>query len=211
MKNILKKTFNLSDIKYSWLLLLSMVIFILSLYFEKISSSITPLTQWITYGSAFLSAVIWSVLNYIAHIKVNANYKKYDDIKTYVDNLVMSKDDKLELMAYLEDYAADLSSQGKTKAEAVQIAINQFRVQEFSSISKNNSVLNLPIHYYLIGYVLVDIALVIVLALLTNTVFHGYFWLSAFEFTLAAYGVGFLGLFFLYKVFDAAISKKINN
>lgn len=211
MKNILKKTFNLSDIKYSWLLLLSMVIFILSLYFEKISSSITPLTQWITYGSAFLSAVIWSVLNYIAHIKVNANYKKYDDIKTYVDNLVMSKDDKLELMAYLEDYAADLSSQGKTKAEAVQIAINQFRVQEFSSISKNNSVLNLPIHYYLIGYVLVDIALVIVLALLTNTVFHGYFWLSAFEFTLAAYGVGFLGLFFLYKLFDAAISKKINN
>lgn len=211
MKNILKKTFNLSDIKYSWLLLLSMVIFILSLYFEKISSSITPLTQWITYGSAFLSAVIWSVLNYIAHIKVNANYKKYDDIKTYVDNLVMSKDDKLELMAYLEDYAADLSSQGKTKAEAVQIAINQFRVQEFSSISKNNSVLNLPIHYYLIGYVLVDIALVIVLALLTNTIFHGYFWLSAFEFTLAAYGVGFLGLFFLYKVFDAAISKKINN
>lgn len=211
MKNILKKTFNLSDIKYSWLLLLSMVIFILSLYFEKISSSITPLTQWVTYGSAFLSAVIWSVLNYIAHIKVNANYKKYDDIKTYVDNLVMSKDDKLELMAYLEDFAADLSSQGKTKAEAVQIAINQFRVQEFSSISKNNSVLNLPIHYYLIGYVLVDIALVIVLALLTNTVFHGYFWLSAFEFTLAAYGVGFLGLFFLYKVFDAAISKKINN
>lgn len=211
MKNTLKKTFNLSDIKYSWLLLLSMVIFILSLYFEKISSSITPLTQWITYGSAFLSAVIWSVLNYIAHIKVNANYKKYDDIKTYVDNLVMSKDDKLELMAYLEDYAADLSSQGKTKAEAVQIAINQFRVQEFSSISKNNSVLNLPIHYYLIGYVLVDIALVIVLALLTNTVFHGYFWLSAFEFTLAAYGVGFLGLFFLYKLFDAAISKKINN
>lgn len=211
MKNILKKTFNLSDIKYSWLLLLSMVIFILSLYFEKISSSITPLTQWITYGSAFLSAVIWSVLNYIAHIKVNANYKKYDDIKTYVDNLVMSKDDKLELMAYLEDYAADLSSQGKTKAEAVQIAINQFRVQEFSSISKNNSVLNFPIHYYLIGYVLVDIALVIVLALLTNTIFHGYFWLSAFEFTLAAYGVGFLGLFFLYKVFDAAISKKINN
>lgn len=211
MKNILKKTFNLSDMKYSWLLLLSMVIFILSLYFEKLTSSITPLTQWVTYGSAFLSAVIWSVLNYIAHIKVNANYKKYDDIKTYVDNLVMSKDDKLELMAYLEDYATDLSSQGKTKAEAVQIAINQFRVQEFSSISKNNSVLNLPIHYYLIGYVLVDIALVIVLALLTNTVFHGYFWLSAFEFTLAAYGVGFLGLFFLYKVFDAAISKKINN
>ncbi|EQB87722.1 hypothetical protein J2Z44_001353 [Clostridium punense] len=211
MKNILKKTFNLSDIKYSWLLLLSMAVFILSLYFEKISISITPLTQWVTYGSAFLSAVIWSVLNYIAHIKVNANYKKYDDIKTYVDNLVMSKNDKLELMAYLEDFAADLSSQGKTKAEAVQIAINQFRVQEFSSISKNNSVLNLPIHYYLIGYVLVDITLVIVLALLANTVFHGYFWLSAFEFTLASYGVGFLGLFFLYKIFDAAISKKINS
>ncbi|MPN44938.1 hypothetical protein SDC9_192505 [bioreactor metagenome] len=150
-------------------------------------------------------------MNYIAHIKVNANYKKYDDIKTYVDNLVMSKDDKLELMAYLEDFAADLSSQGKTKAEAVQIAINQFRVQEFSSISKNNSVLNLPIHYYLLGYVLVDIVLVVVLALLTNTVFHVYFWLSAFEFTLAAYGVGFLGLFFLYKIFDAAISKKINS
>lgn len=211
MKNILRKIFNLLDIKYSWLLLLSMGIFLLSLYIEKISLSITLLTQWITYGSAFLSAVIWSVLNYIAHIKVNANYKKYDDIKTYVENLVMSKDEKLELMAYLEDFAADLSSQGKTKVEAVQTAINQFRVQEFSSISKNNSLLNLPIHYYLIGYVLVDIALIIVLALLTNTVFDSFFWLSAFEFTLATYGVGFLGLFFIYKVFDAVISKNINN
>jgi hypothetical protein len=211
MKNILRKIFNLSDIKYSWLLIISMTIFLISLYNEKINRDITPLIQWITYGSAILSAMIWGILNYITHIKVNANYKRYDDIETYVDNLVMSKDEKLELKAYLEDFTADLLSQGKTEQEAIQTAINQFRVQEFSSFSKNSSILNLPIHYYLIGYLFVDIVLILILTCLTNTILMGSFWLSAVEFMLIAYGVGFLGLFALYKILDSVISKKLSD
>jgi hypothetical protein len=205
MKNMLRKIFNLSDIKNSWLLIISMIIFLFSLHTEKIKSANMPL-----YALAILSAVIWGILNYINHIKVNANYKKFDDIETYVDNLVISKDEKLELKSYLEDFAADLISQGKTKAEAVQIVINQFRVQEFSSLSKNNSILNLPIHYYLLGYVFVDIALILILECLRITILTSSFWLSAIEFMLTTYGVGLIGLFFLYKMFDAVISKKLN-
>lgn len=211
MKNMLRKIFNLSDIRYSWLLLISMGAFVLSLYNEKINPDITPVTQWLTYGFAILSAVIWSILNYIAHIKVSANYKKFDNIETYVDNLIMSKDEKLELKAYLEDFAADLSSQGKSKEDAVQTAINQFRIQEFTSLSKNSSLLNLPIHYYLIGYLLLDILIIIILTLITSIMLSSSFWLLAFEFMFILYGVGFLGLFFLYKMLDAIISKNLNN
>ncbi|MEG0772716.1 hypothetical protein [Clostridium sp.] len=211
MKNILRKIFNLSDIRYSWLLLISMGAFVLSLYNEKINPDITHVTQWLTYGFAILSAVIWSILNYIAHIKVSANYKKFDNIETYVDNLIMSKDEKLELKAYLEDFAADLLSQGKSKEDAVQTAINQFRIQEFTSLSKNSSLLNLPIHYYLIGYLLLDILIIIILTLITSIMLSSSFWLLAIEFMFILYGVGFLGLFFLYKMLDAIISKNLNN
>lgn len=205
MKNTLRKIFNLTDIKNSWLLIASMIIFLLSLYTEKVKGAIIPL-----YALAIVSAVIWGILNYINHIKVNANYKKFDNIETYVDNLVINKDEKLELKSYLEDFAADLISQGKTSKEAVQIAINQFRVQEFSSLSKNNSILNLPIHYYLIGYVLIDIALILILEFLRITILASSFWLSAIEFMFIVYGVGLIGLFFLYKMLDTVISKKLN-
>jgi drug/metabolite transporter (DMT)-like permease len=211
MKNMLRKIFNLSDIRYSWLLLISMGTFVLSLYNEKINPDIAPITQWLTYGFAILSAVIWSILNYIAHIKVSANYKKFDNIETYVDNLIMSKDEKLELKAYLEDFSADLLSQGKSKEDAVQTAINQFRIQEFTSLSKNSSVLNLPIHYYLIGYLLLDILIIIILTFITSIMLSSSFWLLAFEFMFILYGVGFLGLFFLYKMLDSVISKNLNN
>lgn len=205
MKNTLRKIFNLTDIKNSWLLIASMIIFLLSLYTEKVKGAIIPL-----YALAIVSAVIWGILNYINHIKVNANYKKFDNIETYVDNLVINKDEKLELKSYLEDFAADLISQGKTSKEAVQIAINQFRVQEFSSLSKNNSILNLPIHYYLIGYVLIDIALILILEFLRITILASSFWLSAIEFMFIVYGVGLIGLFFMYKMLDTVISKKLN-
>lgn len=211
MKHALNKIFNLSDIRYGWLLLISMGIFIASLYYGKMTPQITPTVEWMTYGSAFILAVVWGIFNYIDHIKVNANFKKYDHIEAYVENLLMSRDEKTELKAYLEDYAEDLASQGKTKEEAVKIAIEQFRIQEFTSLSKNNSLLNLPIHYYLIGYTLIAAMAVMLLQLLASTIFPDFFLLSAVEFTFFSYGIGFIGLFFLYKLMDVILSKKISD
>lgn len=209
MNQLTRKVFNLPDIRYRWLLIISMGIFIASLYNEKINPEITLTIQLATYGSAIVSAVVWGILNYIDHIKVSANYKKYDNIDAYVDNLIMSSDERTELKAYLEDYAKDLVSQGKTKEEAVKMAINQFRVKEFTELSKNSSLLNLPIHYYLVGYTVITIILGIILYFLTHTVFLNSFWLLSVELMLFSYGVGFVGLFFLYKLMDIVLSKKI--
>lgn len=211
MKNILRKIFNLSDITYAWLLIVSMLTFIFSLYNEKFNPDTTPLIQWITYGSAILSAILWSILNYISHININSNYRKYNDIDSYVNNLVISKDEKLELKSYLNDFVSDLISQGKNKEEAITIAINQFKVKEFYSLSKNNPILNLPIHYYLIGYILVDIAIVVILLVLTNTILINSFLILSIEFMLVSYGIGFLGLFIIYRILDTIISKKLQD
>lgn len=136
---------------------------------------------WATYGSAFFSAVIWGILNYIGHINVSAKYKKYDNIDAYVENLAMSGEEKTELKAYLADFAEDLASQGKMKEEAIKMAIDQFKVKEFTSLSKNGSLLDLPTHYYLVGYISIAAIAVIILQILTNTVFYGSFWLLAVE------------------------------
>lgn len=209
MKQFLRKIFNLLDIRYSWILIISMGIFIASLYTSKINTQITPTIEWISYGSAFISAVIWGILNYIDHIKVSATYIKCDNIDAYVDNLMMSKDERAELKAYLEDYAKDLISQGKTKEEAVKTAINQFKVQEFTSLSKNSSLLNLPIHYYLFGYTLIAMIIGIILHFLTDIFLPQIFLLLSIEFMLFSYAIGFVGLFFLYKLMDVALLKKI--
>lgn len=211
MKNSIKKVINLSAISYPWLLLISMLIFLASLYYGKQNPQITLIIEWITYGAAILSAVIWGILNYIDHIKLGANYRKYNDIEVYVNNLIMSKDERVELKTYLEDYSKDLMSQGKTKEESIKIAIDQFRVQEFTSISKNNSIINLPIHYYLIGYTMIAGIAAFILQILTNILFANSFWLLAIEFMFVSYGVGFIGLFFLYKLMDTVLSKKISN
>jgi hypothetical protein len=70
-----------------------------------------------------------------------------------VNQLAMSEEDKLELQTYLEAYVQDLIQQGKTKDEAAREAINQFKVIEFLSLSKNTSFLNLHAHFHLIGWV----------------------------------------------------------
>ncbi|ROR27258.1 hypothetical protein EDD66_107172 [Mobilisporobacter senegalensis] len=211
MNTTLKKLFNLTDIRYPWLLLISMCAFIFSLYYDKNHTNISLAYQWMTYGFTIISATVWSILNYIAHIKISANYKKYDNIDTYVENLLISKEEKLELKGYLEDYSSDLISQGKTKEESIQTAINQFRVQEFTSLSKNSSLFNLPIHYYLIGYSLLSITVATLLEFMPMILKQSPFLFSAIQFMLISYCIGFTGSFFLYKLLDSIISKKTNN
>jgi hypothetical protein len=106
----------------------------------------------------------------------------------------------------LEDYIIVLVSQGKTREEAAKEAINQFNVIEFSSLSKNTMIFNLHAHYYYGGY-----ACFALLGGLLLILIHANFPLLLLlvgGYTILAYRVGFIGLFFIYKLADIILYKK---
>jgi hypothetical protein len=211
MKLWIKKIFNLSDIRYPWLLLLSMMLFVFSLYNNKVNPDISVRLEFLTYGTAIGCAFIWSVLNYVDHIKVNAIYKRSDNIDSYVNSLIMKKDEKEDLKQYLNDFVKDLEANGKTRDEAVKTAINQFQVNEFTSLSKNTGILDLPGHYYLIGYVIIFALAMILTQVMISIGLGGRFWLYAINFMLALYSLAFLGLLLLYKLIDTLVARKITH
>lgn len=206
----MKKAFDLSDLRYPWLLLASMLLFVFSLYNNKMNPDISTAVEWLTYGTSIICAFVWSVLNYIDHIKINALYRKHNSTEAYVDSLTMKKQEKEDLKTYLDDFVKDLEANGKTKDEAVKIAISQFQVQEFTSLSKNSGILELPAHHYLIGYVLIFAAVAVILFLcLTNAAFKDVFLLHAIYFMLILYSVSFVGLLLFYKLLDLIVAKKL--
>jgi hypothetical protein len=208
MQLLINKVFSLSDIKYAWLLLISIISFVGTFYLDLYyNPSFVQTAALAGYGLAFIIAALWGAFNYIGHLRINAMYQKNNDIPAFVDQLALSNEEKLELQAYLEDYVIDLVSQGKTREEAAKEAINQFKVKEFSSLSKNTMIFNLHAHYYLGGY-----ACLALLGGLTLIVIHANFPLLVFlvgKYTLLAYGVGFIGLFFIYKLADIILYKKL--
>lgn len=211
MKLWLKKAFDLSDMRYLWLLLFSMVLFVFSLYNNKINPNMGIGLELLTYGTAIGCAFVWSILNYVDHIKVNSIYKKSNDIDTYVNNLVMKKDEKEDLKQYLKDFVRDLEGNGKTKDEAIRIAISHFQVNEFTSLSKNVGILELPGHYYLIGYVVIFTLIMILTQVMININLGGRFLLCSINFTLGLYSLAFLGLLLLYKLIDTLVICKITH
>ncbi|MDV4151329.1 hypothetical protein R0131_10795 [Clostridium sp. AL.422] len=211
MRLWIKRIFNLSDIRYSWLLIFSMIIFIFSLYNNKINPNINVGLEILTYGIAIGSSFVWSILNYVDHIKVNAIYKNSNDIDSYVNSLIMSRDEKDDLKQYLNDFVKDLEESGKTKDEAIKTAISQFQVNEFTSLSKNTGILELPSHYYLIGYVIIFAVIIILTQFMISLGLEGRFWLYSINFMLTLYSLGFLGLFLLYKMVDSLIARKTTN
>ncbi|MBZ2174289.1 hypothetical protein K8M07_03405 [Schnuerera sp. xch1] len=210
MKIFVKKVFDLSDIRYPWLLIISMLIFIFSLYNNKINPNIDIITELLTYGTAIVTAFVWSILNYIDHIKLSVIYRKNNDIETYVNSLVMKKEDKEDLKEYLNDFVKDLESEGKTEEEAIEIAIGQFQVKEFTSLSKNNGIFELPVHYYLIGYIIIFVAAIVIIGIFTNTILRDSFLLKAINFMFNLYSIGFIVVLFLYKLMDIFIKKKMS-
>lgn len=209
MNLFIKRMFNLSDIRYRWLLLASMILFVFSLYNNRINPDMGMEMEWMTYGSSVICAFVWSVLNYVGHIKLNTLYRRHDSIEAYVESLAMKKQEKDDLKTYLYDFVNDLEANGKTKDEAVKIAISQFQVQEFNSISKNSGILELPSHHYLLGYALIFMAAVIFILCLVNTAFRDVFLLKAIYFMLILYSAAFVVLIFLYKLLDFIMAKKI--
>lgn len=209
MKLWIKKAFNISDIRYPWLLLLSMILFVLSLYNNKVNPDINVGLEFLTYGTAVGCAFVWSVLNYVDHIKVNAIYKKSENIDSYVNSLIMTKNEKEDLKQYLNDFVNDLEANGKTKDEAVKTAISQFQVDEFTQLSKNTGIFVLPNHSYLIGYVVVFVLAIILTQVMISMGSGGRFWLYAINFMLELYSLAFLGLLLLYKLIDILFARKI--
>ncbi|WP_257348680.1 hypothetical protein [Pseudalkalibacillus decolorationis] len=211
MNPLRKKIFSLKDITYSWILIVSVLLFIvtmyLDLYNDPTSVQVLPMGSYLL---AFLIAVLWGVLNYIGHIRINAMHQKYNDIQAFVSNLVLDNEEKLELQAYLEDFSRDLVSKGLSKHDSDKEAIQQFKVEEFNSLSKNTTLFNLHAHYYLWGYVCITLISFTCLFLFSEMVFLSSLIINVLIATFFCYGVGLGGMFFLYKLFDAMLYKNVH-
>ena len=204
--NKLKRIYNLTDIRYPWLLLLSMVMFILSLCFHRLHPNIDSNMEIVIYGAGFAVALTWSILNYISHLKLNTIYKKHDDIAVFVEHMSMKKDEKIELIQYLNDFVKDLEEKGDTHENAVKKAISHFQVQEFTA-AQDDDLFEKPTHYYLLGYVSIFVGVILIIRCL-DIIFPVPFMLLAASFMLVLYSIAFFCLFFLYKLLDVLISKK---
>ncbi|WP_208589605.1 hypothetical protein [Gracilibacillus suaedae] len=210
MKHFIKKLLYLKDIKYSWLLFISILVFTTTIYMDlAFHQTGSPKVALVAYAISLLIVFAWAVFNYIGHIRLNGMYKRNNNIKAFVDNLVLSNDERLELQAYLEDYSQDLIEQGMTKEDAIIAAINEFKVNEFSSISKNTQIFNMHAHYYLGGYALLGITASLILLVISNVLTDPPLISIVLEVTFMLYGIGFFGLFFVYKLMDIFIHKKL--
>lgn len=204
--NKVKRIYDLTDIKYPWLLLLSMIMFILSLCYNRFYPKIDSRTEMVIYGASFAVALIWCILNYIGHLKLNAIYKKHDDIAAFVEHMAMKKEEKTELIQYLNDFVKDLEEKGDSHEDAVKKAISNFQVKEFLA-AQDGDLFDKPTHYYLLGYVSIFVGVILIIQCL-NIIFPVPFIVSAVNFMLVLYSIAFFCLFFLYKLIDVLISKK---
>jgi hypothetical protein len=210
MSQYIRKIFSLGDIKYSWILLLSSFLFGITNFIDRLYSG-DPMWVLIGYWISISIAVLWGALNYISHIRMNSMYKKQYDIRLYVDQLAISEEDKLELQTYLEDYVQDLIQQGYSEADATREAINQFKVKEFLSLSKNTMFFNLHAHYYLIGWTIVSILASILVWILEVTIFPYPLITLTIASIFIAYAIGLFGMFILYKIIDVTIYRKFKD
>lgn len=204
--NIIKRVYSLSEIKYPSMLLLSMSAFIMSFCIGRYYRDLTPAAEAAMYGIGFAIALIWSILNYMGHLKLSRIYKKYDTIGTFVEYMTMEDDEKIELIQYLNDFVKDLEERGENHENAVKKAISHFQVQEFSEI-RGSDIFEKHSHYYLFGYVSIFLGAFLVISLL-NAIVHITFILAAINLTLVIYGIGLFLLFFLYKLIDILMAKK---
>lgn len=208
MDNLLRKIFSLRELRYGLLLCFSIVICVVTYYFDE---QINPADQmWlsISYYISFTIAAIWCGMNYFAQIRMNQFFRRQNDIYAYVNQLALSGEDKLELQNYLEDYATDLEQHGKTREEAVTEAINQFRVREFLSMSKHSKLFETHGHHYLLGYAAIMLSADLVLAIIDRLASPSIFFKIFFS-VLSVYGASFVIVYVMYKALDQFIYEKI--
>ncbi|MDF2923623.1 MAG: hypothetical protein K0R57_2537 [Paenibacillaceae bacterium] len=206
-----RKLFSLADIKYAWLLLLSILVCFVTYYVDEIHNPRDELWLSVCYFTSFMMAAVWSGANYAGHIRMNVLYSKQHNIRVYVDQLALSGEDKLELQNYLEDFACDLQLKGLTEEEAAKKAIAHFKVEEFLSMSKHTRPFETHGHHYLLGWgILAEGA-----ALITGALYFLWPPLSLYlrisTAILVVYGVCLIVLFFIYKMLDALIFRKLRD
>jgi 4-amino-4-deoxy-L-arabinose transferase-like glycosyltransferase len=202
-----KKTFSLSDIKYSWVLFVSMVVCGVFFYWDRTSDLDDQLLLSVGYAVSFAMAVLWCAANYVGHIRINAMYRKQNDIDAYIAPLAMNTEEKLELRNYLEDFAQDLMNQGMQEEQATAEAIRHFKVKELLSLSKNSSLFHLHAHYYLFGWAAAAFVLLILLWFVNGLWFPHAVLLLVLETILFVYGSALVLLFFVYKLLDAFLDR----
>jgi hypothetical protein len=211
VRKFLKECFRLRDLKYGWMLLVSFILFAASFFIDRHVDPEDQTLLEIAYYLAFAVAVLWGVCNYMAHVRVHALYQKHGDIRSFVDQLALDREERLELRNYLEDYAQDLMDQGRSRKEAMEEAIRQFQVKELMTLSKNSPVFRFPAHHYLFGFAAWTFLLAVLLNGVRGAVSHPESLVVALmvvQYTLVAYGLGLVGMFGVYKLIDAIIDKK---
>lgn len=211
MTNLIRKIFSFGELKYGWLLLVSIVLCVVTFYADEHYDSGDQFWLSVSYFISFALAALWAGVNYVEHIRINSLYRKHGDIRAYVDQLAINAEDKLELRDYLEDYATDLEQQGRNRQEAVTEAINQFRVKEFLSMSKHTQPFESHSHHYLLGYSSLAIAATLLLVLF-DYAFPSYSLYALILGTvLAVYGMCFIALLVLYRILDKFIYRKLKD
>jgi len=203
--NKIKRIYSLTDIKYPWLLLVSMLGFIIALCFNRFYSEAFTRIEIVVYGAVFLFALLWSILNYVGHLQISTIYKIHDNIAAFVTRLTISKQEKAELTEYLNDFVKDLEENGSTHEEAVKTAISHFQVKEFTQSQGN--IFETPIHYYLLGYVSIFVGIIIVIQSI-DLIVSLPFIVLAVSFMLLLFSAAFICLFIIYKLIDVMIAKK---
>lgn len=211
MTNWTRKLFSLGELKYGWLLLLSVAICAVTYYADEYYDPDNQLWLSVGYFAAGAMAIVWGGANYIGHIRMNGLYRKQHNIPAYVEQLAMSGEDKLELRNYLEDFAADLESQGKTAEEAAKEAIAQFKVKEFLSMSKHTRPFESHGHHYLLGWAILIFAAAAVIGAIDYALNGLSLYLFIAKTVLAVYGAGFVALYVLSKTMDALVYRKLED
>ncbi|MDF2935585.1 MAG: hypothetical protein K0Q90_958 [Paenibacillaceae bacterium] len=209
MRNFIRKVFSLAELRYSPVLLLSIVICVIAFFIDEHVDPKDQLWLAVTYYVSFSLAALWCGINYIGHIRMNNLYRKHADIGAYVEQLAMSTEDKTELRNFLEDFAADLEGQGRTRQEAAKEVISQFQIREFLAMSKHTSPFESHGHHYLMGYGILFLgASLIALAAELLLSHPPLVWLIISS-VAGVYGICFFGVYVLYKLLDRFIYNKL--
>lgn len=200
----IKKCFRFQEIKYPWVLLVSMILFVAMLFVNRLFPQDFAKIENIAYGIVCLTALLWALLNYHAHLKAYALCGGHNSVEGFLEQLCLSREEKEELAEYLNDFVSDLESSGNTHAQAVSQAIGQFQVKEFIQ----GNALQTGSQYYLLGYGLLFTVISFIIEVL-KLLFPLPFFLSAFSFMFVCFGVGLIGLFFVYKLTDILLKNRM--
>ena len=159
----------------------------------------------LVYGAVILVALLWGILNYTGQLQRSAMCGRFESVEAFTCKLPMTVQDREDLTEYLNDFVKDLEENGKSHQDAVETAIGQFQIREITR-SEGGLIESKP-HYYLVGSAVICLGIALVIEWV-NLAVHLPFPILAMSFMLVCYGLGFAGLFLIYRLADIVISSK---